>query len=330
MFVNSLAEFAFMDIDKNKMNTLSIILAKPRGFCAGVERAIEIVERAIKKYPHPIYVHHEIVHNRFVVNDLKSRGVIFVESIADVPKGALCIFSAHGVSKKVEDDADEKLLQVIDATCPLVKKVHFAAQRHKKFGNQIILIGHKNHPEVVGTSGRVNDEVILVQNVKDVHSIEVKDPDNLAYITQTTLSVDETRDIIDALKERFPNIIGPELKDICFATQNRQDAVKKLIQDVELLLVIGSKNSSNSNRLKDLGTKHKKPSYLLDNAEVLNVEMFDNISSVGITAGASAPESILESILQWFEENFTINVSTMDGVEENIVFKLPKLYVHTT
>lgn len=306
------------------MSTLNIILAKPRGFCAGVERAIEIVERALIKYPHPIYVHHEIVHNRFVVNDLKSRGVIFVESIANVPKGALCIFSAHGVSKKVEDDASQKQLKVIDATCPLVKKVHFAAQRHKKVGNQIILIGHKNHPEVVGTSGRVNDEVILIQNVEDVNSIEVKDPHNLSYITQTTLSVDETKEIIEALKVKFPNISGPDLKDICFATQNRQDAVKKLIMDVDLLLVIGSQNSSNSNRLRDLGTKHNKPSYLLDSAAELKVAMFNNVVTIGITAGASAPESILESILQWFEDNFTINIKTMDGVEENIVFKIPK------
>lgn len=307
------------------MQQINIILAKPRGFCAGVERAIEIVERALKKYPAPIYVHHEIVHNRYVVQDLKQRGAIFVDSVEEVPEGEVCIFSAHGVAERVEKGAKKRKLETIDATCPLVKKVHFAAKRHAKAEREIILIGHKGHPEVVGTSGRVDDNVLLVQNVEEAKRLQVEDANNLSYITQTTLSVDDTREIIKILKERFPSIIGPELKDICFATQNRQDAVKKLINEVDGLLVIGSQNSSNSNRLRDLGENSGLPSYLVDDPEMLSNEMFDGVKNLGITAGASAPESLLEQILDWFNVNFDINVKTMDGVDENIIFKIPEV-----
>lgn len=303
---------------------LEVILAKPRGFCAGVERAIEIVERAIKKYGAPVYVRHEIVHNKYVVEDLKAKGAVFVNEVSDVPSGGITIFSAHGVSEKVEDDAKDRDLPVIDATCPLVKKVHREAVRHEEKGMEIILIGHKGHPEVEGTSGRVKNEVILVQTKEDVEKITVKDPSNLSYVTQTTLSVDDTKAIIEALKARFPNIQGPDLRDICYATQNRQDAVRNLAKEVDLILVIGAANSSNSNRLRDLGEEIGIKSYLINGAQDIKAEWILGISKVGITAGASAPEILLEKVIDRLAELANIKVSTMEGVVENVKFKLPE------
>ncbi|AIF81819.1 hydroxymethylbutenyl pyrophosphate reductase [endosymbiont of Acanthamoeba sp. UWC8] len=303
---------------------LKVVLARPRGFCAGVERAIDIVEKALQKYGAPVYVRHEIVHNKYVVEDLKAKGAVFVDEVDLIPPGALTIFSAHGVSEKVEEEAAKRDLPTIDATCPLVKKVHKEAQRHELEGHQIILIGHKGHPEVEGTSGRVKDEVILIQKLEDVESIKVNNPDKLAYVTQTTLSVDDTRAIIAALKKKFPNIEGPELKDICYATQNRQDAVKNLAKSVDIILVIGAKNSSNSNRLRDLGEEMGITSYLIDGAEDINVEWFSKANKIGITAGASAPEILLEKVLDKLNKLFKLKIEIMEGVEENVKFKLPK------
>ncbi len=310
-------------MNMSKVN-LEVVLAKPRGFCAGVERAIEIVERAIKKYGAPVYVRHEIVHNKYVVEDLKAKGAVFVNEVSDVPEGGITIFSAHGVSERVEESAKSRDLPVIDATCPLVKKVHREAVRHEEKGMEIILIGHKGHPEVEGTSGRVKNEVILVQTKEDVAKISVKDPSNLSYVTQTTLSVDDTKAIIEALKERFPSIQGPDLKDICYATQNRQDAVRKLAKEVDLLLVIGAANSSNSNRLRDLGEEIGIKSHLINGAQDIKPEWILGITKVGITAGASAPEVLLEKVIDRLGELANIKVSTMEGVTENVKFKLPE------
>lgn len=306
------------------MMQLNVVLAKPRGFCAGVERAIEIVERALEKYGAPVYVRHEIVHNKYVVGDLESRGAIFVDDIADIPEGAITIFSAHGVSEKVENEAKSKDLPVIDATCPLVKKVHKEAQRHEDKEKQLILIGHEGHAEVEGTSGQVKQEVILVQSVEDVARIEVKDSSKLAYVTQTTLSVDDTRDIIQALRTRFPEIEGPDLRDICYATQNRQDAVRGLAKQVDVVLVIGSANSSNSNRLRDLAEEMGVKAYLIDGADDVSVDWFQGREcTVGITAGASAPEILLERVIDRLARFAEVKVSTMDGVAENVRFKIP-------
>lgn len=304
---------------------MKIILAQPRGFCAGVDRAIEIVERALEKYGAPVYVRHEIVHNKYVVDDLKSKGAIFVKEVDEVPEGAVTIFSAHGVSDEVEENAKNRNLPVLDATCPLVTKVHNQAKRNEKEGREIILIGHAGHPEVVGTSGRVKSGVILVQDENDVESLKVKDPDNLAYVTQTTLSVTETKGIIEKLKAKFPNIIGPDTKDICYATQNRQDAVTILAEQVDLLLVVGAKNSSNSNRLRDLGEELGTKSYLIDSAESIKDEWFDNVELIGLTAGASAPEILVEQVIDYIKEiKASTEVEIMNGIEENINFRLPK------
>lgn len=304
--------------------SIEVVLARPRGFCAGVERAIEIVERAIKKYGAPVYVRHEIVHNKYVVADLRAKGAVFVDDLTTVPEGAITIFSAHGVSEKVENEAANLGLPVIDATCPLVKKVHKEAQKHESKGHQLILIGHEGHPEVEGTSGRVKNEVILVQSIEDVANIKVNNPDNLAYVTQTTLSVDDTKAIIDALKVRFPNIEGPELRDICYATQNRQDAVRKLAHEVDLILVVGSNNSSNSNRLCDLAKEQGILSYLIDGPQNIDPAWLEGISKIGITAGASAPEVLLERVIDRIGEIANIVVRTQNGVEENVRFKLPQ------
>jgi 4-hydroxy-3-methylbut-2-enyl diphosphate reductase len=305
--------------------TLKVILAKPRGFCAGVERAIEIVERALKKYGPPVYVRHEIVHNKYVVESLKNKGAIFVDEVSDIPDDAITIFSAHGVSEKVEQAAANRSLPVIDATCPLVRKVHKEAQRHEEGGREIILIGHEGHPEVEGTSGRVKSKVTLVQSVEDVARIEVSDESKLSYVTQTTLSVDDTRQIIGALKARFPLIEGPDLRDICYATQNRQDAVRKLADIVDVIFVIGSKNSSNSNRLRDLGEEMGKPSYLINGGEDIDISWLDGKSSIGITAGASAPEILLEKVLDRLSEIAKLVIETQQtGINENVKFKLPE------
>lgn len=302
---------------------MEVILAQPRGFCAGVRRAIEIVERVLEIHGPPVYVRHEIVHNRYVVSDLESKGVIFVDEIDDIPEGAITIFSAHGVSETIVNEAKLRELPTIDATCPLVTKVHNEAIRSEEAGKQIILIGHAGHPEVEGTSGRVKGEVILVESVADVSSIEVNDPEKLSYVTQTTLSVDDTRDIIEALRARFPAIQGPELRDICYATQNRQNAVRELARQVDVLLVIGSQNSSNSNRLRDLGEEIGTHSYLINSAEEIDSSWFSQDLSVGVTAGASAPELLVEQVVAHLGRLYPINVSTMEGKIERTRFKLP-------
>ncbi|MBV8096181.1 MAG: 4-hydroxy-3-methylbut-2-enyl diphosphate reductase [Acetobacteraceae bacterium] len=302
---------------------LRVVLAQPRGFCAGVERAIEIVERALKKYGPPIYVRHEIVHNRHVVEDLRKRGAVFVDEVDEVPPGAITIFSAHGVAKRVEQFAAERQLPVIDATCPLVAKVHNEGRRYAAQGRDIVLVGHAGHAEVEGTIGQVPGTVHLVQTAEDVAKLNVRDPTKLSYITQTTLSVDDTRGIIAALKARFPSIVGPDVRDICYATQNRQQAVRELAQDVDIILVVGSKNSSNSNRLREIGEELGKPSYLIDDASDLNASWFDKVSSVGVTAGASAPELLVQGVLDGLRQFGEIEVSTLAGAAEDVRFRFP-------
>lgn len=302
---------------------MKIILAQPRGFCAGVDRAIEIVEKALELYGAPIYVRHEIVHNQWVVDDLKSKGVIFVAEVDEVPDGAIVVFSAHGISEKVENEAKLRDLPIIDATCPLVTKVHKEAQRHENEGLELVLIGHEGHPEVEGTSGRVKQTVHLVQHVQDVATLNVSTPDKLAYVTQTTLSVDDTKEIISALKQRFPSITGPDLRDICYATQNRQNAVRDLADQVDLLLVVGAKNSSNSNRLRDLGEEIGVTSYLLADSSALNPGWLDGVNTIGLTAGASAPEHLVMGVVSAIQTLYPADVVTMDGKQENTKFKLP-------
>ena len=302
---------------------IRVVLAQPRGFCAGVERAIEIVERALRKYGPPIYVRHEIVHNRHVVDDLRTRGAVFVDELDEIPAGAMTVFSAHGVAKRVEELAAERGLPVIDATCPLVAKVHNEGRRYARQGREIVLIGHAGHAEVEGTIGQVPAKVHLVQTVDDVPDLQVADPDKLAYITQTTLSVDDTRGIIAALKERFPSIVGPDVRDICYATQNRQTAVRELAGLVDLILVVGSRNSSNSNRLREIGEELGKPAYLIDDAEALQAEWFVGVESVGVTAGASAPELLVRGVLDGLRQFGDVEISTMAGVAEDVQFRLP-------
>ena len=303
---------------------LKILLASPRGFCAGVERAIEIVERALEIHGPPVYVRHEIVHNKHVVESLRAKGAVFVEEVSDVPDGAVTIFSAHGVAEKVEIEANDRGLPVIDATCPLVSKVHKEGQNQAQKGREIILIGHAGHPEVEGTQGRIPGGVHLVQTPEDVATLEVKDPTALAYVTQTTLSVDETRDTINALKTRFPAIVGPDVKDICYATQNRQQAVRDLCTRVDLLLVVGAKNSSNSNRLREIGRDIGLPAYLIDDASMLDPKWLDGVGTVGITAGASAPEELVQQLISRLGDFGETKVEELKGVQENIVFKLPR------
>ncbi|MGH7070385.1 MAG: 4-hydroxy-3-methylbut-2-enyl diphosphate reductase [Acetobacteraceae bacterium] len=302
---------------------LRVILAQPRGFCAGVERAIEIVERALKKFGPPIYVRHEIVHNRHVVDDLRTRGAVFVDELSEVPRGARTIFSAHGVARMVQDEAAGRELPVIDATCPLVAKVHNQGRRYAAQGREIVLVGHAGHAEVEGTIGQIPGKVHLVQTVEDVAGLQVADPTKLAYVTQTTLSVDDTRGIIAALEARFPGIVGPDVRDICYATQNRQQAVRDLAHQVDLILVVGSRNSSNSNRLREIGAELGKPSYLIDDATDLDPAWFAGIRSVGVTAGASAPEMLVQGVLDGLREVDEIEVSTMAGVWENVRFRFP-------
>ena len=303
---------------------LKVLLAGPRGFCAGVERAIEIVERALTLFGPPVYVRHEIVHNKHVVDSLREKGAIFVEEIGDIPKGANAIFSAHGVAASVVEAAIKRQLEVIDATCPLVSKVHKEGQNHVKKGRQVVLIGHAGHPEVEGTQGQIPGGVLLVNNVEDVEKLKVEDPNQLSYVTQTTLSVDDTREVIKALKTKFPSILGPDVKDICYATQNRQDAVRVLTPQVDLLLVVGAQNSSNSNRLRDLGASMNKPSHLINDANDLNPEWLEGVEVIGITAGASAPEELVQGVVKKLAKYRSIEVEKMSGVEENITFKLPR------
>jgi 4-hydroxy-3-methylbut-2-enyl diphosphate reductase len=300
-----------------------IILATPRGFCAGVERAIEIVEQALKIYGSPVYVKNEIVHNIFVVEQLKAKGAIFVNSIQEIPKNNVTIFSAHGVSEQVEIEANEKDLLVIDATCPLVKKVHSEASRNEKEGKHVILIGHPGHPEVEGTAGRLKGEVIIVSSIEDIAKINLSPNENLAYVTQTTLSVDDTIGIIKALKEKFPFITGPDVNDICYATQNRQNAVKKLAQEVEVVLVIGSKKSSNSNRLKDIAEEMGVKSFLIDSEADIDIKKIGQYNLIGITAGASAPEILVENVINFLKEHFDCQLQVIAGPKEEVHFKLP-------
>jgi 4-hydroxy-3-methylbut-2-enyl diphosphate reductase len=302
---------------------LKVVLAQPRGFCAGVERAIEIVERALKKFGPPIYVRHEIVHNRHVVEDLRTRGAVFVDELDEIPPGAMTVFSAHGVARRVEEVAKERGLPVIDATCPLVTKVHNEGRRYAAAGRELVLVGHAGHAEVEGTIGQMPGKVHLVQTVEDVAALEPTTPDQLAYITQTTLSVDDTRGIISALKAKFPAIVGPDVRDICYATQNRQQAVRDLAEAVDLILVVGSRNSSNSNRLREIGEELGKPSYLIDDASHLRAEWFTGIGSVGLTAGASAPELLVRGVIDGLRAFGPVEVSTLDGVAEDVKFRFP-------
>lgn len=306
---------------------MNIILAKPRGFCAGVTRAIETVERALAKFGPPIYVRHEIVHNKYVVESLKKKGAVFVDEVDQIPKDAIVIFSAHGVSDKVEEDAISRGLDVIDATCPLVSKVHREAKKYEDENYEIILIGHEGHPEVEGTSGRVKKPVILVTSEEDARNVEIKNADKIAYVTQTTLSVDDTKKIADILEKRFPQMQpGLATKDICYATQNRQDAVRDLSKEVDILLVIGAQNSSNSNRLRDLGEECGRPSYLINGAQDINEDWFKDAKNIGLTAGASAPEVLVQDVIEKIKSiaKDEVIVKDMNGIVENVFFALPK------
>ncbi len=309
---------------------MQVILAQPRGFCAGVERAIEIVEAALQQYGPPIYVRHEIVHNPRVVDNLKAKGVRFVEQIDQIPNGAITVFSAHGVSEKVEQDAVTRELRSLDATCPLVSKVHIEGRRYASRGYDIILIGHENHPEVEGTVGQIPGPVLLVSDVADVAALQVRDPKKVAYITQTTLSVDDTRDVIDALRRRFPKIVGPDVKDICYATQNRQAAVRELASVVDLVLVVGAQNSSNSNRLCEVSNDSGVPSYLIQDPSKLDPAWLEGKKSIGITAGASTPEELVRDLIAKLREYTDLRISTMDGIVENVRFSLPPELVPAT
>ena len=303
-----------------------LILATPRGFCAGVDRAIHVVERAVEKFGTPIYVRHEIVHNKFVVDTLKDKGVVFVDELSQVPKGSVVIFSAHGVAERIYEEAKSRNLQVLDASCPLVLKVHFSAKRHYNAGRHIILIGHAGHAEVEGTLGQLPEGAItLIRNETDAETVVVPQDKELAYITQTTLSVAETRKIIDALKRRFPNIIGPEAGDLCYATGNRQAAVLELCSAVDMLLVVGAKNSSNSSRLMELGLEQGLPSHLIADVNDLDPKWFDGIDTVGLSSGASAPEVLVQGVVDWLKEKFApIEVKNLVKLVENTKFNLPK------
>lgn len=301
-----------------------IYLANPRGFCAGVDRAIEIVELSLKRYGAPIYVRHEIVHSRHVVNSLRERGAVFVEELDEVPDSALVIFSAHGVAKEVWEDARNRNLKVIDATCPLVIKVHNEVNRDYNNNYELILIGHAGHPEVVGTLGQIPDKFHLVSSVEDVENLIVENNDHLSYVTQTTLSVDECREIVEALNRRFPGIKGPHQEDICYATQNRQNAVKELAKFVDLILVIGSPNSSNSNRLRELAERFAIPSYLIDSYKDIQNDWLKGVESIGITAGASAPEVLVTEVVSYLKGLGATEVEELTVVEEDVEFLLPK------
>lgn len=303
---------------------MKIYLANPRGFCAGVDRAIEIVELSLKTYGAPIYVRHEIVHSRHVVNSLRQKGAVFVEEVSEAPDGAIVIFSAHGVAKEVWAEARRRDLKVIDATCPLVIKVHNEVNRDYTQGYELILIGHAGHPEVIGTLGQIPDKFHLVSSVADVESLEVENPHHLSYVTQTTLSVDECRDIVSALNRRFPGIKGPHQEDICYATQNRQNAVKELSKLVDVILVIGSPNSSNSNRLRELGEHCGIPSYLIDCSADINPDWLTGVQAVGIAAGASAPEVLVTEVVSYLRQHGATEVEELTVIEEDVEFQLPK------
>jgi len=303
---------------------MRIILAQPRGFCAGVERAIEIVEKALEKYGPPIYVRHEIVHNRHVVERLRAKGAVFVDDLDEIPRGSVTIFSAHGVSSAVEDAALKRDLPVIDATCPLVSKVHSEGQRYAGQTREIILVGHEGHPEIEGTMGRINGRVHLISTAAEVAALNVSDPSKLAYITQTTLSVDDTRAVIDALRARFPDIVGPDTKDICYATQNRQRAVRALAQHADVVLVVGAANSSNSNRLREIAAEQGVAAYLIADADALQPRWLEGADTVGITAGASAPEELVQRLIDRLGELGAVEVEPLPGITENVRFHMPR------
>ena len=308
---------------------MKILLANPRGFCAGVDRAIEIVERALDAFGAPIFVRHEVVHNRFVVQSLRDRGAIFVDELNEIPEGSTVIFSAHGVSQKVRQEAASRDLAVFDATCPLVTKVHLEVARHCRAGQEVVLIGHKGHPEVEGTMGQYrctddNGGVYLVETPEDVDELSIQNPEQLAFVTQTTLSMQDTAEVIAALRKRFPKIKGPRRDDICYATQNRQDAVTRLAQSCDLVLVVGSPNSSNSNRLKEIAEKQNRPAYLIDGPEDIKREWLDNVKTVGLSAGASAPEVLVENVIHKLQEWGAETVEEDSGKPEAVVFALPK------
>ena len=303
---------------------MRIILANPRGFCAGVERAIAIVERALEKFGAPIYVRHEVVHNRFVCDGLRAKGAIFVEELSEVPPGETVIFSAHGVSLAVREEARRRNLRVFDATCPLVTKVHAEVTRMRKEGREIVMIGHKGHPEVEGTMGQSPQGIYLVETAADVASLRIHAPDRLAYVTQTTLSIDDAAQVIAALKQRFPNITGPRKDDICYATQNRQDAVKTLAGATDIVLVVGSKNSSNSNRLREVAETRGARAHLIDDASQINPAWLEGAANIGVTAGASAPEVLVKEVVDALTHDNAAPVSQIDGAEEGITFVLPK------
>jgi 4-hydroxy-3-methylbut-2-enyl diphosphate reductase len=306
------------------MSDKELLLAQPRGFCAGVDRAIEIVERALQQFGAPIYVRHEIVHNAYVVADLRAKGAIFIEELSEVPPGNTLVFSAHGVSQAVRAEATARGFSIFDATCPLVTKVHVEVAKMRKQGCEIIMIGHDGHPEVEGTMGQTDEGMYLVETVEDVEKLQVNKPEQLAYVSQTTLSVDDTADIIEALKRKFPAIIEPKKGDICYATTNRQEAVKFMSPQVEVVIVVGSPNSSNSNRLREVAEKKGTPAYMVDNASQINPAWLDGKLRVGVTAGASAPEVLVQAVIDRLKELGVRSVRPLEGVEENVTFPLPK------
>lgn len=310
------------------IKNIQVTLANPRGFCAGVDRAIDIVERALEIFGAPIYVKHEVVHNKFVVDELRNKGAVFVEELNEIPDNTTVIFSAHGVSQAVRKEAEERKLKVFDATCPLVTKVHMEVTRYSKEGHECILIGHVGHPEVEGTMGQFDEsfggQMYLVEDVDDVNDLVVNNPEQLSYVTQTTLSMDDTANVIDALRKRFPNIQGPKKDDICYATQNRQDAVKKLARESDLVLVVGSPNSSNSNRLREVAERIGTESYLIDNASEIKQEWLQGKKQIGLSAGASAPDELVENVIVKLQAWGVSTLKDQDGIKENIVFSLPK------
>ena len=320
----STGDWNFVSADINKIEAREVLLAEPRGFCAGVDRAIEIVERALEKFGAPIYVRHEIVHNTYVVDDLKQRGAIFIEELEEVPPGATLVYSAHGVSKAVQIEAQSRGFRIFDATCPLVSKVHVEVAKLHKEGYEFIMIGHKGHPEVVGTLGQIESGIHLVENVKDVARVNLDQLEKIAVVTQTTLSVDDTSEILDAIKSRFPNVREPKQQDICYATQNRQDAVKVMSSRVDILIVVGSPTSSNSNRLSELSVKLGTPSYMVDKPADLKLEWLEGRLRVGLTAGASAPEILVQDVINRIKELGAISIRKLGGIEESIQFPLPK------
>ncbi|MDW3096832.1 MAG: 4-hydroxy-3-methylbut-2-enyl diphosphate reductase [Alphaproteobacteria bacterium] len=303
---------------------MTVVLAEPRGFCAGVERAIDVVERSLERFGAPIYVRHEIVHNKHVVDDLRAKGVIFVKEVDEVPVGAVAIFSAHGVAERVEEAAGERGLKAIDATCPLVTKVHREGRRYAEEGYDVVMIGHLGHPEVEGTLGRIPGQVQVISEPEDVAGLKVKDPERVAFVTQTTLSVNDTRDVIEALKTKFPAIVGPDVRDICYATQNRQTAVAEMAKHVDMILVVGAKNSSNSNRLRELGETIGIPSYLIADAEAMENGWIEGKTRIGLTAGASAPETLVQGVIERLRATYEVEVKSLNVIRENVTFKLPR------